>query len=395
MQNIASISLPEARSLALGSQLLLNNNSLTGKKGVLKVIEQLGYVQIDTISVVERSHRHILWTRVPDYKEDMLKELIDKDKKVFEYWSHAAAFLPMQDYRFAHYRKRMFTHYNKGWGAWAGKNKKVIKLVYDRVKAEGPLQSRDFEHLKKRGTWWDWKPAKHALEYLFHTGELMLRSRKNFQKIYDLRERILSPDINTTEPTDEEHAEHLIFSAVKQHGLVTKNEIVYQKFYSPPALKIVLKKLIDENLVVPVKVENLKLEYYTTETTLNKLNVLLPAPRLRQAGNEPNELIHILSPFDNFMIQRKRINSLFGFDYVIECYVPASKRKYGYYCLPVLYGDKFIGRIDAKADRVNDTLTVINLFSEKGIKKSELKKRVKPKLIELANFSGCRKVKFS
>ena len=338
MQNIASISLPEARSLALGSQLLLNNNSLTGKKGVLKVIEQLGYVQIDTISVVERSHRHILWTRVPDYKEDMLKELIDKDKKVFEYWSHAAAFLPMRDYRFAHYRKRYFTHYNKGWGVWA---------------------------------------------------------RKNFQKIYDLRERILSPDINTTEPTDEEHAEHLIFSTVKQHGLVTKNEIVYQKFYSPPALKIVLKKLIDENLVVPVKVENLKLEYYTTETTLNKLNVLLPAPRLRQAGNEPNELIHILSPFDNFMIQRKRINSLFGFDYVIECYVPASKRKYGYYCLPVLYGDKFIGRIDAKADRVNDTLTVINLFSEKGIKKSELKKRVKPKLIELANFSGCRKVKFS
>ena len=395
MQNIASISLPEARSLALGSQLLLNNNSLTGKKGVLKVIEQLGYVQIDTISVVERSHRHILWTRVPDYKEDMLKELIDKDKKVFEYWSHAAAFLPMRDYRFAHYRKRYFTHYNKGWGVWARKNKKIIKFVYDRVKAEGPLQSRDFEHPKKRGTWWDWKPAKHALEYLFHTGELMLRSRKNFQKIYDLRERILSPDINTTEPTDEEHAEHLIFSTVKQHGLVTKNEIVYQKFYSPPALKIVLKKLIDENLVVPVKVENLKLEYYTTETTLNKLNVLLPAPRLRQAGNEPNELIHILSPFDNFMIQRKRINSLFGFDYVIECYVPASKRKYGYYCLPVLYGDKFIGRIDAKADRVNDTLTVINLFSEKGIKKSELKKRVKPKLIELANFSGCRKVKFS
>jgi len=123
MQNIASISLPEARSLALGSQLLLNNNSLTGKKGVLKVIEQLGYVQIDTISVVERSHRHILWTRVPDYKEDMLKELIDKDKKVFEYWSHAAAFLPMQDYRFAHYRKRYFTHYNKGWGVWARKNK--------------------------------------------------------------------------------------------------------------------------------------------------------------------------------------------------------------------------------------------------------------------------------
>jgi len=394
MHNIPSISLDEARLLALHNQMLLNNNSLKGKKGVLKAIEQLGYVQIDTISIVERSHKHILWTRVPDFKEEMLTELIDKDKKVFEYWSHAAAYVPMRDYRFAHYRKRMFTHYNKGWGRWAKKNKKVIKFVYDRIKAEGPLQSRDFEHAKKRGTWWDWKPTKHALEYLFHTGELMLMARKNFQKIYDLKERLLPAEINTTEPTDEEHAEYLVFSAIKQHGIVTKNEIVYQKFYSLPALEITLKKLLHENLILNVKVENQKQVYYSNATTLNTLNSLLPAPGLRQAGNTLNSPVHVLSPFDNFMIQRKRINNLFGFDYVLECYIPAHKRKYGYYCLPVLHTDKLIGRINAKADRAKGELNIIGIFNEKGTKKPELKKLVKPKLKELAVFAGCRKVKF-
>src|SRR4030095_4656279 len=361
MKDSVNISGSEGRFLALHNQMLLGNQTLRSDKGLLQVIGQLGYVQIDTISVVERSHRHILWTRFPEYKEELLNKLIDKDKTVFEYWAHAAAFLPMRDYRFSLFRKRTFTKFNKGWGAWGKKNRKVMQYVIDRIKDEGPLQSRDFEHPKKRGTWWDWKPTKHALEYLFHTGTLMVKSRRNFQKVYDLAERILPPGIVTTEPSAEEHSAHLIMNAVRANGIVTKNEITYQKFFSAAKYEKTLKHLLDENQIVKVKVENLRDEYYSTETELNKLN---------NAVNQTQELIHILSPFDNLVIQRRRLKNLFNFDYVIECYVPAHKRKYGYFCLPVLHGSKFIGRIDAKAERLTGSFIINKFFPENGTKKN-------------------------
>lgn len=391
--NLYTISISEARFLALYNQRLLEspqkksgrktNVTLRSAQGLLDIIEQLGYVQIDTISVVERSHKHILWTRFPAYKEELLNTLIDKDKKVFEYWAHAAAFLPMRDYRFTLYRKRKFTHYNKSWGAWSKKNKKVIQYVIDRIKDEGPLQSRDFEHPKKRGTWWDWKPTKHALEYLFHTGVLMVNARKNFQKVYDLAERILPADIISSELTDEEHSKHLIMSAIRANGIVTKNEITYQKFFSGAAYEKTLKHLANEKQIVKIKVENIKEEYYSTLEELDRLN----------NENRVQDLIHILSPFDNLVIQRKRLKNLFNFDYVIECYVPAHKRKFGYFCLPVLYGNKFIGRIDAKADRLKKTLIINNFFPENGIKKNfKSNPEFKSKLKELAEFSGCAKI---
>lgn len=292
----------------------------------------------------------------------------------------------MSHYRFAHYRKNMFTSYNSGWGKWANKNKKVISYVYDRIKTEGPLQSRDFEHPEKRGTWWDWKPSKYALEYLFHTGKLMIKARKNFQKVYELTERVLPPGTDTTEPSEEEHAEHLVMSAIKQHGIVSKNEIVYQKFYSHKALDKVLKKLQGEQIIIPVRAGNLGTLYFSTESTINKfLHGLITS---KQADSSVN----VLSPFDNIVIQRKRVKELFDFDYTVECYVPAPKRKYGYFCLPVTQRNKFIGRIDAKANRAEGTLKVINLFTEKGVKKTYMKKLVKPKLGELSSLAGCVKV---
>ncbi|HEY3249687.1 MAG TPA: crosslink repair DNA glycosylase YcaQ family protein, partial [Ignavibacteria bacterium] len=274
------------------------------------------------------------------------------------------------------------------WGAWSKKNKKVIQYVIDRIMEEGPLQSRDFEHPKKRGTWWDWKPTKHALEYLFHTGALMVRARKSFHKVYDLTERILPTDIITSEPTDEEHSEHLILSAIRANGIVTKNEITYQKYYAPAQFEKTLNHLFNEKQIVRVKVENHKEEYYSTEKELDRLNhEILPAI------NRCQELIHILSPFDNLIIQRKRLKNLFDFDYVIECYLPAHKRKFGYFCLPVLYGDKFIGRIDAKADRANNNFIVSNFFTENGFKKNvKSNTSIKRKIKELAEFAGCNNI---
>lgn len=380
-----TIPLNEARYLALHSQLLLNSHKAETKQDLLDIIEQLGYIQIDTISIVERAHRHILWTRFPAYNEELLTELIDKDKKVFEYWDHAAAFMPMKDFRFAFFRKSRFTKGNTAWGEWAKKNRKIINFVLDRIKAEGALQSRDFEHPPRKAVqWWDWKPAKQALDYLFHTGELICKARRNFQKVYDLPERILPAGINTTEPDEEEHSEHLIMKAIRSHGFAAKKEIVYLKYHSKTGIENTLKKLLEENKILEVKVEGIGPVYYSTEKQLRMLN----------EPKELNELTCILSPFDNLIIQRKRLKEIFGFEYVVEFYLPAHKRKFGYYCMPVLQGNKFTGKIDLKAERSSGTLNVINLFTEKGTRKTELKRIIKEKLKELALFAGCRKVKY-
>ena len=373
------ISKGEARYLALHSQLLLDIHKTNTKTDLLKIIDQLGYIQIDTISVVERAHKHTLWTRFPDYKNEFLDQLIDKDKKVFEFWDHAASYLPMSHYRYSLPRK---SRYKKRHKDWASKNKKLVKGVLDRIKAEGPLQSRDFTDDNKRGLWWDWKPAKDALEYLFHTGELMVHARRNFQKVYDLTERVLPETLDTSFPSDEEFSEHLINKAIKSNGFVTVKEITYLRHYNQKVFRKVLNELVESKKIVTLEVEGLDESYYTTRKTLNKLK----AP-VKPTG------MHILSPFDNLVIQRKRLSDLFGFDYVIECYVPAPKRKYGYFCLPVLYGDKFIARIDAKADRKSGELKVINTFPEDRVKvNGRIKTNFERKLKELAVFSGCKKV---
>lgn len=376
---LIELSKSEAINLALSSQLLLNDHPARTKSDLYKIIERLGYIQIDTISVVERAHKHILWTRFPEYQNELLDQLIDKDKKVFEFWDHAASYLPMSHYRYSLPRK---SRYKKSHKAWASKNRKLIKGVLDRIKAEGPLQSRDFKDDNKRGLWWDWKPAKDALEYLFHSGELMVHARKNFQKVYDLTERVLPYIIDTSHPSDEEISMHLVEKAINSNGIVTAREITYLRHYNSKILKKVLNELIEDRKVIDLKIDGLNETYYTTRKMLNKLK----AP-VKPTG------MHILSPFDNLVIQRKRLSDLFGFDYVIECYVPATKRKYGYFCLPVLYGDKFIARIDAKADRKSGEFRVINMFLEDKMKVSgKIKTNFERKLKELAEFSGCERV---
>ena len=150
-------------------------------------------------------------------------ELLEKDKKIFEYWSHAAAFLPISEYRFSFYRQ---DKYRKSYHAWAMKNKKIVKLVLDRIKTEGPLQSKDFEHTGKKGDgWWDWKPAKYALQHLFHEGTLMIASRKGFQKVYELTENVLPKETDTTVPTEEEFHEHMVISAINSFGFAAKKKL--------------------------------------------------------------------------------------------------------------------------------------------------------------------------
>ena len=324
-KTIITISINDARNLSLNRQLQFPKNKLSHKKNLLGIIEQIGYVQIDTISIVERAHKHILWTRLPEYKNEMLDELIDKDKKIFEFWDHAASYLPMKHFRFTLPRKEMYADKYKHW---SNKNKKLLKFILDRIKNEGPLQSRDFENTVKRGTWWDWKPAKDGLEFLFHTGKLVAKARKRFQKVYDLPERFLTANVNLTFPTEDEHSEHLILKSINSHGISSEKELTYLRYHNRASTKNTLNRLLEEKLIIPVNISGIEDEvYYSTNKILNSLKIV-----------EQSNDVHILSPFDNIVIQRKRLYQLFGYDYLIECYVPSHKRKFGYFCLPDYLG---------------------------------------------------------
>lgn len=379
MKPSIELSLEDARFLALKNQKLLERDNHHTKKDLHKIIEKIGYVQIDTISIIERAHHHILWTRLPAYKKSMLDELM-KEKKIFEYWSHAAAFLPMKDYRFSLLRKE---NYKVRYKAWAKKNKKIIDFARDRITNEGPLQSKDFEHPHRvKSGWWDWKPAKEALEYLFHAGEFMVAERKNFQKVYDLTERVLPKKIDTTTPSYEEHCEHLIMNAINANGFASQKEMFYLRRGDSKIPLSVINRLAEEKKIIPVKINGVEDEkYYTTKEILKQL---------KQRNFDKD--VHILSPFDNLVIQRKRLKTLFDFDYVIECYVPAPKRKFGYYVLPILYGDKLIGRLDAKADRLNNAFNILNLWWEDKAKPDKnFKEILKKRIDELTIFTGCEK----
>ena len=203
------------RRITLDRQGLLKSNHFgRGKNATLRAIEQLGYVQIDTISVVERAHHHVIWSRVANYRPQFLDQLV-RERRLFEYWSHAAAWLPMSDYRFALPRMRKLNG-ERDW--FESCDRKLQREIIKRIEIEGPLRARDFDDPKHRSDgWWEWKPAKQALEQLFMQGELMVSARDGFQKVYDLPERILPDWVDTREPDIDEYAEHLI--VLKKRGI--------------------------------------------------------------------------------------------------------------------------------------------------------------------------------
>lgn len=376
-----SLQLSEVRKIILSNQLLISGNDFTSKSGIYRIIEKLGYIQIDTISVVERSHHHIIWSRMPSYQKSDLDELLEKDKLIFEYWSHAASYLPMKDFRFSLLRKR---NYSDKYKDWKISNRKIIEHVYDRIKSEGPLQSKDFDD-KKSGTygWWNWKPSKDALEFLFHTGELMIARRSGFQKVYDLTERVLPDNINVSIPSVKEFYRHLAERSLKSFGIFREKEVMYLKSYDKIKFKNVLNQMAEEKIIAEIKVRGFKEDiFYTSESNIEALKNI-----------KSNKLIHILSPFDNLIIQRKRIKDLFDFDYQLECYLPEKKRKFGYFCLPVLYGNRFIARIDAKASRSENEFLVKKMFQDKDFKNNSYLKKLFKKTAELANFTNCAGVK--
>ena len=340
------------RRLALASQGLLQTNPYgTGLAGARKAINHIGYIQIDTISVVERAHHHILYSRVPKFKPAMTNKML-VDRSIFEYWTHAAAFLPITDFRFSLPYKQAIKNGQTHW--YKNPDKKLMAELLARIDSDGPLRSRDLAaSTSKRSGWWDLKPAKKALEQLYMQGELMVSDREGFQKSYDLTERVLPSNINTQPPSTEEFADHIVDQQLRCHGLASLKGLTYQRRNSD--LRKAVKALINERLAQG-SLEQIQVN--SGELFIIKTGELeRPLPKL-------NNRMLILSPFDNAVIQRDRLKALFEFDYQIECYVTAAKRQYGYFSLPLLYRGEFIGRMDCKAYRKTRHLEIKSLHLE-------------------------------
>ena len=355
-QRATSELLTRLRRLALERQGLLGQVPFgRGPAATLRAIERLGYVQIDSIAVVNRAHDHVLAARVPNYRPGHLDSLQEK-RRIFEYWDHAAAYLPMSDYRYALPKMQAMA---RGEDRWIRcRDRRLMARVLQRVRLDGPLQARDFAApgRSRAAGWWNWKPAKQALEQLFMEGRLMVTGRQGFEKVYDLTERVLPADVETRTPSLQEQAAHRIRRTLDAHGVASAGSMLYLR--SDPRLRHALNEQLHA-MCQRGELQRLTLgasgptqPLYTSTGALDRRARPAP-PRAR-----------ILSPFDNAVIQRRRSRDLFDFDYQLECYLPAAKRRFGYFCLPLLYRDGFLGRADCKAHRSRGVMEIRALFVE-------------------------------
>lgn len=376
-----------AASLAVERQILGADNGLPrGAEGIAEAIERLGYIQIDSICVVERAHHLTLRSRCRDYRPGMLDHLHREAKRVFEYWGHAASYLPMSDYRFYLPLMNSFRDPSNRWfRERLEKHGHLMDGILERIRFEGPMGARDFTTDSGRRTgWWDWKPAKTALELLFWRGDLMVSHREGFHRIYDLTERVLPGDVRTDTPEPDELGRFLVRRALSAYGTATEREV--REHIGAGGRRLVgpaLAEMVTRGEVVPVTVDGVQGSFALGELLENR------------ASGSPSDILRLLSPFDNLIIQRGRARRLFGFDYSLECYVPASKRVHGYFVMPMLHRGRLIGRLDPKADRKLKVLLVRSLsFEERVDVTPDVLDHLARELSDFARFNGCREVRF-
>jgi len=341
-------------------------------------LARIGHVQIDTISVVERAHHHAFWSRDRAYRPDVLPHLETTPRRAFEYWAHAAAYLPMNDYRFCLPRMRRIAETGH---QWFPTDPALVASVLDRIRAEGPLRSSDFVGDGPRGPWWDWKPAKAALEYLFMSGVLLVAARPGFQKLYDLAERVLPADIDTRFPTDDEQADWYVRRAALAHGVFAEADIAYMRKDGIAAIESAIQRAVDTGFLSAVTISGQEgRRYWAHAEALD-----LASSDLDQTDPRP---VRLISPFDPYIIDRKRTARLMDFQYTLECYVPEAKRRFGYFALPVLWHGAPAGLVDCKADRKAGTL-VVKRASLPANPPSGFQEALDGELSAFAAFNGC------
>jgi uncharacterized protein YcaQ len=358
------LSIGAARALHLAAQdMLAPRRRRACKADVLAAIRRMGMLQIDTISVVARSPYLVLWSRLGAYEPAWLDELL-AEGALFEYWAHEACFLPIEDYGL--YRHRMRDPEAMGWkysATWMRERAAEVAVLREHVRANGPVRSSDFDRSDgKGGGWWEWKPEKRSLEVLFTAGELMIARRHNFQRIYDLAERVHPTWHDGLMPPLDEVRRRFVLDAVRALGLAKAAWIPdYHRTRRPHPDP---ERLVEEGLLLRARVAGWDEPVY-----IHPDHAALA--RAAQDGTLRPRLTTLLSPFDPIVWDRRRALELFAFDYRLECYTPAQKRRYGYFTLPILRRGALVGRIDAKAHRKAGQFELRSLHLEPGVRASE------------------------
>jgi len=309
-----------------------------------KAVAHLGYVQIDTINVIERCHHHILFTRIPAYARAHLRQAQTIDKTVFEHWGHALAYLPTSDFR--HSVRLMHHHRRRETQVKPEELRKVIRLV----RTQGPLTLRDIDDdilIEKTDGWMSKKPSARALRLAFHQGHLAVSERNGILKTYELATRHFGWSKLPPPASERETLQHRLDRSLRAQGVASLDSICYMDAPRKAAMRRLIERRVRDGQLVKLDIEDAgKTEFWARPETLD--DVLTPAA----------ELVHILSPFDPLIIQRKRLKFFFDYEHVFEAYVPKAKRKFGYFALPVLVGDSIVAVIDLKTDRAKGKLLV-------------------------------------
>jgi uncharacterized protein YcaQ len=335
--------------------------------------------------VVRRSHYLVPWSRIETYQPDDFNDLIFGPKRLlFEGWEHAATIIPLVEYRYQIPHQRNLREHPTNWyNRWLNElvQKDFVPQVLERIRHEGSLKVSNFaSDGRQAGTWWNWRPAKVALEFLYAYGELMIADRDKFQRVYDLTERFLPKWVNTFEPTAEERDRFWVERGAKALGICTAQQAGDYTWMKVSRSKPHIVSLLNDGILLPIsgKLSN----GITTELIIHRDNLLL----LEQIadGALKAERTTFLSPFDNLFWAARRDEMFWGFHKALECYLPASKRIYGYFCLPILHKGCLVGRFDPKLERKTGILNLRALYLEPGIKPSE--ELVKEVAIALRDF---------
>ncbi len=360
-------SLAAARALLLAAQGLSSPPERPAVKGdVLEAVRMMGVLQIDSIAVVARSPYLVLWSRLGSYDPRWLDELL-AEGALFEYWSHAASLIPIEDYGL--YRRLMLEGSEKT-RAWFSAHPEEVGRVLTRVRESGPVRSAEFERADgTAGGWWEWKPEKRALEHLFAAGELMISRRDpNFHRVYDLRERVLERSLPGWEdadaPSRQEVQQALALKAVRALGVAVARWVP-DYFRTPKrGVAALLDELADRGALLRTRIEGSEEPAYVHQDNAGLAEAAV-------SGELRPSLTTLLSPFDPVVWDRARAAELFGFEYRIEVYTPAARRRYGYYSLPILHRGALVGRLDAKAHRKEGLFEVRALHLEPGAPATE------------------------
>ena len=347
-----------ARRIALAAQGFADPRPAgpINRRHLNRVLARLGLLQIDSVSAVVRAHYMPMFSRLGPYPMSLIDDAASgKKRRLFEYWAHEASFLPVETWPLMQWRMQRAARHQGIYGGlarWAKAHKPLIDTIYNEVKARGPIAASQIDGAKGKGGWWGWSDEKHAFEWLFWAGRITTHSRRGFERLYDLPERVIPQDIfNAPAPKPEDAHRELLRISARALGVATYGDLRDYFRLSPEDMKGRLEELVEEGELLPVKVEGWKQQAYL------------------HAGARIPRKVHaraLLAPFDPLVFERSRAERLFDFRYRIEIYTPAEKRQYGYYVLPFLLGDTVVARADVKADRPAGVLRVLATYAEPG-----------------------------